>query len=65
MKIRLRVKTLFSLYLEMLKSYSVWDVGAMDASEALFFRKKLPVARIVLCEGHNERGFSKELRWAE
>lgn len=49
---RLRTKLLFKLLLKFLRPDLVCDVGSMDGSEALWFSRLLPEARIALFEAN-------------
>jgi len=52
MEYKLRTSFLFRLLLKAAKPDAIFDVGSMDASESLWFRKVLPGARIVLFEAN-------------
>jgi len=58
MSLRLGTKHLFDRLLRLLRPDLVCDVGSMDASDALRFRRHLPGARIVAFEG-NPRNLSR------
>lgn len=49
---KLRTKLLFKWLLKFLKPELVCDVGSMDASEALWFARVLPQARVMLFEAN-------------